>query len=41
MTKSKVITNEDLIKALPQDRQARINAEVEKKHCKMGWSQSK
>jgi len=36
MTKRKIITKEDLIKALPQDRQEKINAEVEKNIAKWG-----
>lgn len=40
MTKSKIITNEDLIKALPQDRQAHINAEVEKNIAKWGGARA-
>ncbi len=36
MTKPKIITNDDLINALPKERQDKINAEVEKTVAKWG-----
>ena len=36
MTKPKIITNDDLIKALPKERQDKINREVEKTVSKWG-----
>ena len=36
MTEYKIITNDDLINALPKERQVRINADVEKNIAKWG-----
>lgn len=40
MTKPKIITNDDLINALPKDRQDKINAEVEKTVAKWGGTRA-
>lgn len=36
MTKPKIVTNDDLINALPKERQDRINAKVDKNVAKWG-----